>query len=64
MAEKKHGPMFPREVLYPVRRPAAAKRIDRAVAKVVSKMRPISLCWCGKFCATHRKLAALQRQSN
>jgi len=57
MAE--HGRIFPERVLYPVKLPSLARRkaIERAVTTVVSKMRPRSLCRCGKFCATHRKLA-------
>lgn len=61
MPEQKHGPVYPEKVLYPLSGPSPAKRkrIERAVTEVVRKMRPRSLCWCGKFCALHRKLQGL-----
>lgn len=55
MPTANHGPSFP-TVLYPVHRPRAAGRIKRAVSEVVARMKPISLCVCGEFCATDRKL--------
>lgn len=57
----KHGPLYPERVLYPVRLPKHHERISRAVEKVLSKMKAGSLCYCGKFCATHRKLAAMKQ---
>ena len=64
MAEKKHGPLYPSKVLYPAKLPSPArrKRIEKAVAEVVAKTKPRSLCWCGKFCALHRKLIGLRRR--
>jgi hypothetical protein len=62
MREKKHGPLYPAKVLFPVTLPSPAKRrrIERAVTEVVSRMRPQGLCWCGKFCATDRKLRSVR----
>ena len=54
----KHGPMYPNRVLYPVRPAPNAVAIERAIAVIVERMKPRSLCVCGKFCATHRKLVA------
>jgi hypothetical protein len=56
--DRQHGPLYPPQVLYPVGRIPAKRRraIEKAVDLVVSKMKPHSLCWCGKFCATDRKL--------
>src|SRR5688572_24146714 len=60
----RHGPLYPERVLYPVRLPLPARRraIERAVDAVVARMKPRSLCYCGKFCATHRKLLAMRQQ--
>jgi hypothetical protein len=60
----KHGPLYPKQVLYPVTLPPPARRraIERAVDAVVSRKKPQSLCYCGKFCATHRKLLAMWQQ--
>jgi hypothetical protein len=54
----KHGPLYPREILYPVKLPRRHKAISRAVSEVVARTKPRSLCVCGEFCATHRKLVA------
>lgn len=59
--QMKHGPLYPERVLYPVTLPKQHERISRAVGKVVSKMKAGSLCYCGQFCATHRRLAAMKQ---
>lgn len=59
----RHGPMFPERVLYPVKLPRRHKAISKAVEAVVSRTKPRSLCYCGKFCATHRKLVAIRDAS-
>ena len=53
----KHGPLYPERVFYPVTRPKNWRAISKAVEEVVSKMKPSSLCVCGKFCSTHERLA-------
>lgn len=59
----KHGPIYPERVLYPVTLPRKHKAISRAVDEVVRKMKPSSLCYCGEFCALHRKLAAMKQRT-
>jgi hypothetical protein len=61
----KHGPIYPAHVLYPAVLPPPARRraIEQAVTKVVESTKPASLCQCGKFCATHRRLATARRSS-
>lgn len=62
----RHGALYPDRILYPVNPPPKARReaIERAVDEVVSRMKPRGLCYCGKFCATHRKLVALRDKSH
>jgi hypothetical protein len=60
----KHGALKQVKVLYPLTLPSKARRkaIERAVRSVVSRMSPQSRCYCGQYCATHRKLIALEKR--
>lgn len=56
MPETKHEIIkWPKKVLYPVTRAPHAAAIEKAVSKVVAKMKPRSFCVCGRNCAVNRK---------